>query len=74
MSWSFMGVKRLILTIALVFRERNIVGASGLNMVVMTDTDSNCFQTNRLCFRFLENRTKSVVNLFIIKAVTSWLS
>ena len=43
MSWSFMGVKRLILTIALVFRERNIVGASGLNMVVMTDTDSNCF-------------------------------
>ena len=31
-------------------------------------------QTNRLCLRFLENRTKSAVNLFIIKAVTSWLS
>ena len=43
MSWSFTGVKGLILAIALVFRERNIVGASSLNMLVMTDTDGNCF-------------------------------
>ena len=38
-----MGVKGLILPIALVFRGRNIVGASSLNMVVMTDIDGKHF-------------------------------
>ena len=38
-----MGVKGLILLIVLVFRGRNIVGASSLNMVVMTDIDGKHF-------------------------------
>ena len=40
---SFMGVKGLILTVVLVFRGRNIVGASSLNMVVMIDIDGKRF-------------------------------
>ena len=40
---SHVWVKGLILLKALVFRGRNIVGASSLNMVVMIDIDGNHF-------------------------------
>ena len=43
LSSSFIWVKGLILPLALVFRGRNIVGASSLNIVVMTDIDGKHF-------------------------------
>ena len=38
-----MSERAIILPLALVFRGRNIVGASSLNIVVMTDIDGKHF-------------------------------